>query len=438
MSSLITSAIIGKETLLNFQNSLVVGSKADWQYSAMFGKEESQIGNSRSIRRPIAVTLQENNMSWNAANSAVTETYVKLVVDRSLTVPMSFTEGDMALKIERFSERYIGPTVRQIAAVLDARVCDSISNSTVATASATSGLSTAGLDGNAVGTPNAAGYVVGAFGSSLTPATIMKAKQYLIDVACPDDGRIYGFLSSKAQSDLNQAQATLFNPLLQVDSVYRAGEIGQYAGIKFSATQSAATHTNGTQTDIAVTSGTLTSGWAESATLVIDASAGINTGDMFEAPTQVLVNPLSKFPTSTKAQFQVISVTDGTHVVVSPAPISAGPYKNISATIDGATLTLVGASGASGQESLIFHKSAVACASPALSVPSKGVEMARLIQDEDIDGFVLRFLRTYDALGASTAFGGGVGTGGPGFVNRYDTIWGVKTTNVQWIVRVRA
>ena len=153
MSSLITSAIIGKEILLNFQNSLVVGSKADWQYSAMFGKEESQIGNSRSIRRPIAVTLQENNMSWNAANSAVTETYVKLVVDRSLTVPMSFTEGDMALKIERFSERYIGPTVRQIAAVLDARVCDSISNSTVATASATSGLSTAGLDGNAVGTP---------------------------------------------------------------------------------------------------------------------------------------------------------------------------------------------------------------------------------------------------------------------------------------------
>ena len=131
MSSLITSAIIGKETLLNFQNSLVVGSKADWQYSAMFGKEESQIGNSRSIRRPIAVTLQENNMSWNAANSAVTETYVKLVVDRSLTVPMSFTEGDMALKIERFSERYIGPTVRQVAAVLDARVCDSISNSTV-------------------------------------------------------------------------------------------------------------------------------------------------------------------------------------------------------------------------------------------------------------------------------------------------------------------
>lgn len=437
MSNLITSAILGKETLLNFQNSLVVGSKVDWQYSSKFGNEEAQIGNSRSIRRPVATIAVENNMAWNAANSALTETRVQLVVDRSLTVPMSFSEGDMALKVELFSERYIGPAVRQIASILDGRVCDTISNSSLAVASATSGLSTSGLDANAVGTANAAGYVVGAFGTALTVATIMKAKQYLQDVACPFDGRVYGFLSSKANSDLSQAQQTVFQPMTVIDSVYRAGEIGTFADIKFSMTQSAATHTNGTQTDVVVTSGTLTSGWAESANLVVDATAGMQLGDMYEAPTQLLVNPLSKFPTQTKAQFQIVGIPDGTHIVVSPAPISAGAYKNISGTIDGATLTLVGASGASGVESLIFHKSAIVCASPALSVPTKGLEMAKLIKDQDIDGFVLRFLRGYDLVGAGTAFGGGVGTGGPGFLSRFDTIWGVKVTNTAWIVRVR-
>ena len=435
MSQLITNAVISKETLMSLQNSLVVSANVDWQ-SEEFA-QSPRIGNVRNIRRPVSVLPNKNNMAWVGSNSSVQDTYVPFAINRTLTQPLSFTDGDLALKIERFSDRYLDPIVRTIAATLDADVCDSISNSTLPALSATAGLDSSGLSTNQAGTPSAAGYVVGTFGTALTPATIMLAKQYLIDVACPQDGRIVGFLSSKAQNELSLAQAQLFNPLLNVDRVYRAGEIGDYSGIKFHATQSVATHTNGTLANLAVTSGTLTAGWAESANMLVTTSAGIQLGDMFQAPTQLLVNPFTKFPGTLKAQFQVVAIPDGTHVTLSPAPISAGAYQNISATIDGATLTLVGAVSTSGQESLIFHKSAVACASIELETSQDGVK-SMLIRDKEADGFVIRYLKTFDALGISAVAGaGGLGLSGPASVRRFDVAWGTKVLNTALVVRVR-
>lgn len=435
MSQLLTLAMLSKETLMQLENNLVVSGNATWKSDDF--KANPRIGNVVNVRRPVSVLPTRNNMAWVGSNSSVQDTYVPFAINRSLTQPLSFTQGDLSLKLEMFSQRYLAPVIRTMAAMLDADVCDSISNSTLPALSATQGFDTSGLSTNQAGTPSAAGYVVGAFGTALTPATIMLAKRYLVDVACPQDGDIVGFLSSKAQSDLSQAQATLFNPLLNVDRVYKAGEIGDYAGVRFHTTQSVATHTNGTQTDVAVTSGTLTSGWAESATLVVDATAGMNLGDMFEAPTQVLVNPFTKFSGTLKAQFQVVAIPDGTHITVSPAPISAGPYKNISATIDGATLTLVGASGASGQESLIFHKSAIGVASIDLPVDDEKANAIN-IKDKDADGFIIRYIKAYDALGVSAVAGaGGVGSSGPASIRRFDVGWGTKVLNTALVVRVR-
>lgn len=438
MSQLITSAIIAKETLLNFRNNLVLAGNCDWKYNEKFGQSENPIGNTYNVRRPVMVNVQENNMAWVAANAVVQETTVQLVIDRTVTAPLSFSEGDLALKIARFSERYVSKASRMVAARLDFRVADSIVNSTVVTAQTAAGLQTSGLAGSAVGTPNAAGYVAGDYATTITPAAVLDAKSWLTEMGCPDDGEIYGILSPTAMVQLNAAQATLFNPLLDPESrVYKAGKIGTYAGIEWSQSQSCATHVNGSLGTLAVTSGSLTSGWQETASLVVTSSTGINPGDVFKSASVKRVNPLNKQPVSHYAHFQVVSVTDGTHVVVSPAPITAGPYQNVTATIDGTSLTLVGSTGASGQESLVFHKEAIACASPKLALPSKGLEMAELIEGDDIDGFVMRFLRGYDLIGASGSFGGGVGTGGPGFVSRLDAAWGVKATNVDWIVRLR-
>lgn len=435
MSALITNAVIRQETLMLAENSLVVNGNVTWMNEEF--KKNPRIGNVVNVRRQVSVLPTRNNMAWVGSNSSVADTYVPMAINRSLTQPLSFTTGDLALKLERFSERYLKPVINTMAAMLDADVCDSISNSGTPTLSATQGFDSSGLSTNQAGTPSAAGRVVGAFGTALTPATIMLAKQYLVDVGCPQDGDIVGFLSSKAQSDLSQAQATLFNPLLNVDRVYKAGEIGDYAGIRFHTTQSCATHMNGSLAALAVTSGTLTSGWAESATMLVTSSAGVQLGDMYEAPTQLVVNPYTKFSTSLKMQFQVVGIPDGTHVVLSPAPISAGPHKNVSATIDGSSLALVGATGASGQESLIFHKSAIGVASIELPVDDENTTSMN-IKDKDADGFIIRYIKAFDALGVSAVAGaGGVGSSGPASIRRFDVGWGTKVLNTALVVRVR-
>lgn len=444
MSNLLTSAVISKETLLNFENSLAVANRVSWQYSEDFAKPEDKIGNSKALRKPINVVATDDNMSWNATNSQLTENNVTLFVNRTLTVPMSFSEGDLSLKVEKFSERFIKKAATTIAAKLDLAIANSISNSTVPGANAGAGLGTSGLNA-ATAVPNAAGYVVGTFGTPLTTATIAAAKVVLQNQGCPtDDGDLYGILSTDAQADLVQAQATLFNPLTKIDETYRNGFIGKYNGIEFAFSQSLANHTNGAQGTLAVTAAagnTIASGWAETATLTVTATgAAVNAGDMFVS-TVYLVNPLNKVVTPTFAMFQVVTAANAgaTSIVVSPAPISAGPYQNISAPIASTTLTLVGAANATGVESLIFHKQAIECVSPELTIPKKSsMDMAEIIKDDaDIEGFKIRFLRGYDMIGASTAFGGGVGTGGPGFISRFDVIYGVKTVNPAWIVRVR-
>ena len=45
LSNLITSAIIAKETLLNFRNNLVIAGNCDWKYNEKFGQSENPIGN---------------------------------------------------------------------------------------------------------------------------------------------------------------------------------------------------------------------------------------------------------------------------------------------------------------------------------------------------------------------------------------------------------
>lgn len=438
MSSLITSNIISKATLINFENNLVIANKADWQYSENFGKGDAQIGASFAIRRPIMVIATDNNMAWNAGNSVVSESKVNLTVDRTLTVPMSFSDSDLALKVERFTDRFISKATAVIAAKLDAAIAQAISNCSTGT----SAFEGAGYAGASI---NAGGYVVGTFTSALTPDVIAQARQVLQDKGCPmDESALVGVLSTQANRRLVLANATIFNPLLKVDGVYRKGYIGEFDGIEFSVSQSLVAHTNGGQA--AVTPSTAAStesstGWVESATVTVPALTGtVNAGDTFAVAGVYVVNPFTKAVTSTQFQFTVVATANvgATSLTVTPAPILTGAYQNISSTLSGKVSTLVDAINATGVESIIFHKNAIALASIELSLPKKSsYDMAELITDPDVDGFKLRFLRTYDLIGASNSFGGGVGVGGPGYIARFDVAYGIKTAQPEFIVRVR-
>ena len=436
MSSLITSSIVSKLTLINFRNNLVVANKVDWSYSDKFGHGDDQIGSSYAIRRPIMTQATENNMAWNASLSGVDESKVTLTVDRTLTTPMSFNDADLTLKVERFSERFIDKATAVLAAKLDAAICNALSNCT----SGSTNFET-GVVGTSSGSINAAGYVVGTWATAISTDTIAFAKQVLQDKGCPmDENALVGILSTQANRKLVQVPMTQFNPMLKVDDTYRKGYIGEFDGIKFSVSQSVASHTNGAQASVtpsAAASTESSAGWVETGTLTVPALTGaVKAGDVFTPTGVFVVNPFTKAVTSTPFQFTVVAAASigATSLTVTPAPILTGAYQNISATLNGKASALVDAINASGQESYIFHKEAIACASVKLSGPKKSsLDMVEQIVDPDVDGFKIRFLRGYDMIGASAAFG----AGNPGFVSRFDVAWGVKTAQSEFIIRIR-
>lgn len=427
MSTTINSLIISKETLRLWENNLVLAKYIDWSYSDKF---EQKIGATYSIRRPVMVTVTKNNLAWNAGNSAVTETKVALVIANTVTAPISFNDADMALRIDQFSDRYIKPAVATLAATLDADIADAVINSAVGTA----GLQGAS-DPGTVG-PNAGGYMVTytAATDSTYVTAITQARKVLMDQACPDDGQIFGVLSTSYNAGLVRAQASLFNPLMEVNAKYRKGLIGTYDGIIFSYSQSLVAHTNGSVNTIAITAGELTSGWAETSSVTVTATAGIRAGDVYEVTGAYVVNPLTKVVTDTPFQVQVTSITNGTTLVVSPAIITAGQYQNVSATVVGKTTTLKGGVSTTAVESLVFHKSAICAAAIEMVTPKKSSEdMVETIKGEDADGFQFRFIRSYDTFGTTGTFGAGV----PGMLSRFDGMYGVKTVMPSWIIRIR-
>lgn len=417
-NTLITSTIISKELTLQFENMLVLGKSVDWGFNEKFGVKDAQIGASYRVRRPTLMSATRNNLAYSAQN--VVDTFSQVTVANSLTTAFNFTDADLTLKVENFSDRYVKQAVTVLAALFDSDIASALTNCAVGTQ----------IDGATSPTPNAAGWVVGTYGTPITSDTVLQAKQILLDAACPDDGDITGILTPLANRQLANAQITLFNAQKQISDIYRKGYIGEFAGIEFSVSQSLVAHTNGAQASIVVgATQDLATGWAETKDITITALTGaVKAGDVFTNATVYWVNPLTKAVTSTVAQFTVVADANvgATTVTVSPAPITAGAFQNISTGISGKTLTLVGSVSTTGMESLIFHKKAVAVVSPELEMPKKSsFDMAELI---DTDSARIRFLRGYDAIGAS---------GAVGFVSRLDFFYGIKTIRPEWIVRVR-
>lgn len=425
MSNLITSSIISKETLLQVENNLVISKNVDWSESEKFGKKDAQIGMTYNVRRPILVNIQENDLAWNGAKSIVSEYSVPLTLGYSMSAPLSFTDTDLAFKVEKFSDRFVKQAASVIAARVDSKIADAVINCAVPATTAI---------GGATITSTGAGWVVGTYGTPLTSDTVGLAKQYLLDAACPDDGDLYGVLTPKANREIVANQFGFFNAQKAISDSYTKGYLGTFAGVEFSTSQSLTTHTNGGVSALTIGAGSavLSAGWAEFGTLIVTSTgATINAGDVFTVAGVYSVNPLTKAVTSNLMQFTVVTSagSGATSLTVSPAPIIAGEYQNISTTVASKTASLIGAVGTSGQESFIYHKKAIKAASPELVLPkASSMDMAEFERTE-VDGLGIRFLRGFDIVNAG-------GTGG-GFVSRLDSIFGIKIVRPEWVIRIR-
>lgn len=408
-TNLLTTSKITKESLMQLLNNLVIASKADWSYSEQFANPVAQIGDSLSIRRPLLPFIREDSMTFSGALPV--ESSVVLTVDKIFGADLKFTDVARTLQIEQFAERFIKPSVSVLAAKLDNYVYGKVIN----------------------GVSN----TVGQYNTAITTDTILNAKEILDSYSCPMDDEIYGILTPRQNRNLSNYQMTLFNAQKAISDIYTKGRIGEFAGVEWATSQSSPTHYDGTWAGTPtigtnVAGNLLTSGWAETASLTINgltAGATLNEGDVFTISGVYAYSPLNKATLPFLQQFVVTkAVTSATAtnqtVVAYPAIITSGDYKNVDITIVGASVavTKYSTSGTFGQEGIVFHKKAIAIASPMLYKPSMTVK-SESIKDEDTN-INIRYTEGFDITNSTD-------------LNRLDTILGVKVVRPEWACRIR-
>lgn len=408
-TGLLTSTKITKEALYQLTNNCLIASKCDWKYSEQFAQAASQIGDSIFIRRPILPTVLQGTMTWTG--NLPTENTVALTIDTNFLVPMKFNDIDKTLRIQNFSSQFITPAVIGMASQMDSYVYAKVMN-TVANS-------------------------VGQYGTAITSDTILEANEILTSYGCPDDGKKWGILTPKQNRALSNYQMTLFNSQKEISDIYKKGRIGEFAGIEFAVSNSGPVHTDGTWAGTPSVSGgstssVLTSGWAETATLSVNGfstGATLNAGDVFTISGTYAYNPLTRAQLPFLQQFVVLTAVGAAtsaaqSVVVSPALISEGEFKNVAIEISGtAPLTKYSTTGTSGREGIIFHTEAIAIASPKLFVPKGAVISAESMVDEDTN-IKIRYVEGYDATGSYS-------------INRFDALLGVKVLRPEHVVRCR-
>jgi len=488
---LINSNIVTKELIYLYDNMPAISKHADWSYSSKFGKTE-QIGTSISVRRPVQIQAV-NDGTWAYNAQTVQDTQVIL----SLTSPIKYTpffqDADWGFRVEDFKKRYARAWIRSIVNQVDTLIADAISNAgaNIPVSSVLGG--NPGVDGvqSAVTTaltgPNWCIYGSGngavvngqaVPNYALLASDITLANQILTDAGIPFEDRI-GVLTPKAEAQLLSQQATIYSNYAASSDSMGEGKYVEAFGIKFFASPNLADHTNGTAwtsaTSLSVVTGQKSAGWAETATVTLTGLTSgqtLNIGDVFTVGTAVptnkiptsnastvtpqtgdvvALNPLNRKRMSNRQQFTVVglpayTVTAGSatltattaQVVISPAPIHAGDFANISralvagdkATVFDATSNSVG--GDTFKESVIMYPKSIAVASPELPDYREMGGNTRYERDPDT-GFGIRTSMQFDGLGVAPG-----ATNSVGVAIRLDLLIGVKILRPEGIVRVRS
>src|SRR5690349_4182205 len=110
--TLLTPAIITKETLVMLENNLVAAGKVNRQFENQFVK----IGTTLTVRKP-----NRFKVSSGPALSIqdITEPSVSITISNQKHVDFQFSSQELTLTIEEFSERYLKPAGEELANQLD-------------------------------------------------------------------------------------------------------------------------------------------------------------------------------------------------------------------------------------------------------------------------------------------------------------------------------
>lgn len=400
-NTLLTSSVIAREALMRFKNSLGFTKGANRQYDNQFAKTGAKIGATINVRKPQRFTASDGEIL--VLQDVANET-LPLTLNQRKHVGFQFSTQDLTLNIDDFGDLYLKGATDALANQVDR-----------------TGLTLARTIANAEGVPGT------------TPTAIddvLNAQQILNEMGAPVGDRNV-ILNPKAQNKIVAGSKGLFQSSEQIAKQYEDGVMGIAAGAKWRMAQNIYIHTVGTQggTPLVDASGSISGtslaikGWT--ATI----ATRLKLGDVFTIANVYAVNPLTFQTTGSLQQFVCTAdvVCDGSgNSVASIYPsinATVGNTQTVNAApVDGAAITVLGASAAVTPLNLVYHKDAFILGTADLLVP-KSVEMGSVARDSE-SGLSIRFIRFYDGVNDR-------------MVNRLDILYGWLVAHPEWACRMQ-
>lgn len=391
-NTLLTSDIITREAQRILHQKLNFIGRVNRSYDDSFAKSGAKIGDTLRIRLPTQYSVTEG--ATIAVQNSVQQS-TSLIVDKRKHVAMDFSDQELALDIDNFSELHLEPAMAVLAANVESDMIQNVYKDVY--------------------------NQINNVGSDITYRLIAKGRQKLIDSLSPMDSTVTACLNTEDTVDLNDAVKGLFNPNTTLSEQYREGMIGRQSGFTFFENTFMPRHTSGSDDatgDYLTNAAVAQTG----STLVVDTGAGtLLAGDIFTITGVNRVNPETKVDTGQLQQFVVTTSTGAstTSIAFAPEIFATGPRQNVTnGAENNKAITKVGGTSAAYDISLGFHRDAFAFATADLPLPG-GMDMAsRKVQD----GISLRFVRGFD-INNST------------FVSRFDILYGYKTIRPQLAFR---
>lgn len=383
-NNLLTISMITNEALMVLENELTFTSQVERNYDDQFAVTGAKIGATLNVRRP-GRFVGTSGPALNVED--FNETSVPVTLSTQFHVDTQFTTQDLALSLDRFSDRVLKPAVAAIANKIDRDGLVMAKNNTA----------------NIVGT-------AGTVPTSLL--TYLTAGAYLDSEGAPRDGRRACIVEPFTGATIVDSLKGLFVPSNTISKQYERGMMGKdSAGMMWKMDQNVVSQTFGSYSTATLAcatttaTGFLTSGWASTSTIALTATtatAGLKQGDTITIANIFAANPQNRAAYGSNrlrsfvVQADVTVATSGTtSVIVSPAVITAGQFQNVvvNSTSATAVVTPFNNTGTVSPQNIVMHKNAFTMACADLELPD-GVHFAGRAADKEL-GLSMRVVRQY-------------------------------------------
>ena len=381
-NSSLTLDIVFKEAKREFVNNTPFLSSIRKEYDGSYKDHGASSGDTIRIKRPQRNTTRTTKQMQVQDN---VEESVSLARSNWLGIDLKFSQAELALDIDAFSDLYIKPQVATAAAELEYLLLTKAYQETY----------------NQTGTPGTDPATVGA---------ILDANQKLSEYATPVDGNRNIIVSPAGEAASVGGFSALFNSTSHIAKQYVKGKMGTALGFDWAMSQGINRHTRGGADANYTIDGASQTG---ASILTADGSGTFTVGDVITIAGVNAVNPQTKKDLGYVQQFVINTASAGGTVTlqISPSIITSGQNQTVTASPDDdAVITVLATASTDYAMHMAYHKNAFAFGSVDIALP-KNAEYARRNNE---NGLSMSMIRDYDIINNDTYC-------------RLDILWGMVT-----------